>query len=248
MPPLAGRGNRWTTEVKQTIYLVEDNRDICLLLKFNLEQAGYNVEYFADAGTALLRSRELAPSLFLLDIMLPGRNGLDLCRELKAKPEMAEVPIIFITAKTSEQDRIRGLELGADDYISKPFSPREVVLRVNAALRRVRGVPRPSFFSFGDVEIDPSAMTLRVRGVECKTTTLEFRILETLARSPGRVFSRDRLLTLASGADREVGPRAVDVYVSRIREKIEPDPSHPVYLKTVRGAGYRFVLGEQAEK
>jgi two-component system phosphate regulon response regulator PhoB len=181
------------------------------------------------------------PALFLLDVMLPGRSGFDLCRELKSISELAEVPVIFITARTSEEDRIRGLELGADDYITKPFSPRELVLRVKAAIRRAHPELPEAVLRFGDIEINTSAMILRVGGEEKKTTTLEFRILETLARSPGRVFSRERLLLLASGVERDVSPRSVDVYVSRIREKIEPDPGRPSYLQTVRGAGYRFL-------
>ena len=225
--------------VSETIFCVEDDRDICRLIQLHMSQAGYQVECFGSVDEALTKAKTTPPALFLLDIMLPRESGLNFCRELKASEEFASVPIILVTAKTSQEDRIRGLEAGADDYVTKPFSPRELVLRVKSALRRTTSSPS-EVLRFGNVEIDTSGMILRVNGVERKTTALEFRILETLVRSPGRVFSRERLLQLASGVERDVSPRSVDVYVSRIREKIEPDPAHPTLLQTVRGAGYRF--------
>ena len=225
--------------MSEVIFCVEDDRDICRLIQVHMSRAGHQVECFATVDEALSRAKGTTPALFLLDIMLPGESGLSFCRELKASEEFSNVPVILVTARTSQEDRIRGLECGADDYVTKPFSPRELVLRVKAALRRTAS-GQSEVVRFGNVEIDISGMILRVDGVERKTTALEFRILEALVRSPGRVFSRERLLLLASGAEREVSSRSVDVYVSRIREKIEPDPGRPMYLQTVRGAGYRF--------
>jgi two-component system phosphate regulon response regulator PhoB len=152
------------------------------------------------------------------------------------------VPIIFLTARAGENDRVQGLELGADDYITKPFSIRELMARVKAVLRRFERPATPSVTKFDMIEIDANAMELRVNGLLATTTATEFRLLDYLARHPGRVFSRDHLLDAVWGDARFVTPRSVDVYVRRIREKIETDPETPRYLKTVRGAGYRFEL------
>lgn len=228
--------------MKQSVFIVEDETDISRLLKFHVESAGYEAHVFDRVEPALdLAKREL-PSLFLLDIMLPGENGIEACRRIRSTTELATTPVIFITARISEDDRVIGLECGADDYITKPFSPREVLARMEAVLRRTSGHAPGSVIRFGDVELNLSAMVLRVGDTEVKTTTLEFRLLEFLARSPGLVFSRDRLLQAIWGNSRFVSPRSVDVYVSKLRDKIERDPNHPKYLRTVRGAGYRFVL------
>jgi two-component system phosphate regulon response regulator PhoB len=225
--------------VSEVIFCIEDDRDICRLIELHMSQAGYEVECFATVHEAMSRARNLAPALFLLDVMLPGENGLNFCRELKQSEEFSSVPVIMVTAKTSPEDRIKGLEAGAEDYVIKPFSPRELALRVKAVLRRTN-TSLSEVLRFGEVEIDVPGMILRVNGVENKTTALEFRILETLARSPGRVFTRERLLSLASGSETDVSPRSVDVYVRHIRSKIEPDPGRPIYLQTVRRAGYRL--------
>jgi two-component system phosphate regulon response regulator PhoB len=161
---------------------------------------------------------------------------------------LSGVPIIFVTARAGENDRVLGLELGADDYITKPFAPRELLARVKAVLRRFERPSTPSAIAFEDVEIDASAMQLRVRGNLTTTTATEFRLLDYLARHPGRVFSRDHLLDAVWGDARFVTPRSVDVYVRRIREKIETDPENPRYLKTVRGAGYRFEIPRANER
>ena len=157
-------------------------------------------------------------------------------------PALSTIPIIFLTARAGENDRVLGLELGADDYITKPFATRELVARVKAVLRRFERPTSPSIISFEEVIIDAGAMQLKVRGELTTTTATEFRLLDYLARHPGRVFSRDHLLDAVWGDARFVTPRSVDVYVRRIREKIEVDPENPRYLKTVRGAGYRFEL------
>lgn len=225
-----------------TIFLVEDDQDIARLIRLHLEAAGFGVTLF-HAATAVLRSAEESPpSLFLLDIMLPGGDGFELCRRIRANRLLAGVPIIFVTAKTEEADRVTGLELGADDYIVKPFSPRELVARVHAALRRYQRVESAPAVKFDAVEIDSEAMVLKVKGREVATTTMEFRLLHYLVRHPRLVFSRDQLLDAVWGQGYYVSPRTVDVYVRRIRAKIEQDPDQPRYLKTVRGMGYRFEL------
>ena len=180
------------------------------------------------------------PSLFLLDIMLPGRDGLDLCRDIRGTRSLAGVPVMFLTAKAGEVDRVLGLELGADDYITKPFSPRELVARIRAVLRRFERELPSERLDVGDLVIDTGAMTLSVRGTIVPTTATEFRLLDYLARHPGRVFTRDQLLDAVWRDTSFVTPRSIDVYVRRLREKIERDPEQPLMLRTVRGAGYRF--------
>jgi len=230
----------YNTAVKQTIFSVEDDADISRLVRFQLESAGYGVRTFTSANGVIAEAEKQLPSLFLLDIMLPGGDGLELCRRIRQTTLLAMVPIIFLTAKVSESDKIMGLELGADDYIAKPFSPRELVARVRAVLRRFERPLAPAIVKAGDIEIDSGGMTLTVRGNLTQTTATEFRLLEYLARHPGRVFTRDQLLDAVWRDTHYVTPRSVDVYVRRIREKIEENPDDPRYLKTVRGAGYRF--------
>ncbi len=223
---------------RQTVFVVEDDPDVNRLIRTNLQTAGYIAEPFTNVLSALAKARIQPPSLFLLDIMVPGEDGLEFCQRLRSMPEFKKTPIIFVTAKGSEDDRILGFECGGDDYITKPFSPRELVARVKAALRK-QGDDL-AILRFGDLEINTAAMLLRVRGVEKTLTTVEFRILETLARSPGRVFSRERILRAIGSDAFESSPRAVDAFISKIRAKIEDDPRSPAYLLTIRGAGYRF--------
>jgi DNA-binding response OmpR family regulator len=226
--------------VKPTIYVVEDEADISRLIRHHLESAGYPVRTFAASTTVVAEAEKERPSLFLLDIMVPGADGFELCRRIRQTQSIAMTPVIFLTAKSGESDRVLGLELGADDYITKPFSPRELVARVKAVLRRFERPLAPSVVNIGDVDIDSGAMTLTVRGKVVSTTATEFRLLDYLARHPGRVFTRDQLLDAVWRDTAYVTPRSVDVYVRRIREKIERDPEEPRLLKTVRGAGYRF--------
>ncbi len=226
--------------MKQTIFVVEDDADIARLVRHHLEQAGFAVRYFPSAHQVIADAQKEPPALFLLDIMIPGGDGLDLCRRIRQESALASIPVIFLTAKTSESDRVLGLELGADDYVGKPFSPRELVARVKAVLRRFERPLQPMKVKVGDLDIDAGAMTLNVRGKNVTTTATEFRLLEYLARHAGRVFTRDQLLDAVWRDTAFVTPRSVDVYVRRIREKIERDPENPRYLKTVRGAGYRF--------
>jgi two-component system phosphate regulon response regulator PhoB len=226
--------------VNPTIFVVEDDADIARLVRHHLEGAGYRVRVFATTLPVIAEAERDLPAIFLLDIMVPGGDGFDLCRRIRGQRRLQTIPIIFLTAKTSEADRIMGLELGADDYISKPFSPRELVARVRAVLRRFERPLAPAVTKIGDIEIDSGAMTVTVRGGQITTTATEFRLLEYLARHPGRVFTRDQLLDAVWRDTAFVTPRSVDVYVRRIREKIEEDPEDPRYLRTLRGAGYRF--------
>lgn len=229
----------------QTIFLLEDDQDISRLVRHNLEAADFLIHAFSAPAEVVPAAERNPPDLFLLDIMVPGGNGLDVCRRIRRNPALAITPVIFLTARSGESDRVLGLELGADDYIAKPFSPRELVARVKAVLRRFERPSASSVLRFGKVEVDSDAMQLRVAGELLATTATEFRLLEYLARHPGRVFTRDHLLDAVWGDARFVTPRSVDVYVMRIREKIESDPEDPHYLKTVRGAGYRFEIPKE---
>lgn len=225
--------------MKQTIIVLEDESDIANLIRHHLHQAGFAVEIATAGAQVLPLARQHTPALFLLDIMVPGSNGFEVCRQIRESRDLAKVPIIFLTAKTAESDRVRGLDLGADDYISKPFSTRELLARVRAVSRRFE-IPVTTNIVTPDFELDSDAVTLKVRGTLVDTTATEFRLLHFLASHPGRVFTRDQVL---DGVWRDmafVTPRSVDVYIRRLREKIEQDPENPRYLKTVRGAGYKF--------
>lgn len=228
--------------LSQTIFVLEDDDDIARLVQHHLEAAGFAARLFHTPANVIPDAERQAPALFLLDIMVPGGDGMDVCRRLRKHPALSTVPIIFLTARASENDRVLGLEMGADDYITKPFATRELVARVKAVLRRFERPTTPSVIRFEEIIIDANAMQLTVRGELTTTTATEFRLLDFLARHPGRVFSRDHLLDSVWGDARFVTPRSVDVYVRRIREKIEVDPENPRYLQTVRGAGYRFEL------
>ncbi len=216
--------------MSQSVFVLEDDADISRLVQHHLEAAGFTVRPYLTPTNLIPDAERQPPALFLLDIMVPGGDGLDVCRRLRSNSALSTIPIIFLTARAGENDRVLGLELGADDYITKPFATRELVARVKAVLRRFERPTSPSVIRFEEVIIDTT------------TTATEFRLLDYLARHPGRVYSRDHLLDAVWGDARFVTPRSVDVYVRRIREKIEIDPENPRYLKTVRGAGYRFEM------
>ncbi len=230
------------TCLSASVFVLEDDTDIARLVEHHLVGAGYAPRLFSTPANLIPEAERARPAVFLLDIMVPGGDGLEVCRRLRANAQLSTTPIIFMTAKASENDRVLGLELGADDYVTKPFAPRELVARVKAVLRRFERPSGPQTIRFEDVVVDAGAMQLFVRGELTATTATEFRLLDYLARHPGRVFSRDHLLDAVWGDARFVTPRSVDVYVRRIREKIEADPENPRFLKTVRGAGYRFEL------
>ncbi len=220
---------------KQPVFVVEDDKDIAGLVRHHLEGAEFSTRIFSNGRSVISEAERTPPALFVLDVMIPGKDGLELCRSIRDLPSLARTPIIFLTARNSEADRIRGLEIGADDYVSKPFSPRELVARVKALLRRYG--PPPAFpVRVGELEVDPLAMTLTIRGKQSATTITEFRLLEHFVRNIGRVFTRDEILDSVWGDTAYVTRRSVDVYVRRVREKIECDPENPAYLKTVRGA------------
>ena len=223
----------------KTILVVEDEPAIARLLRDYLEQAGFAVLVAGDGDAALRTARAAKPDLVVLDLGLPGRDGLDVTRELR---RFSDTPIIVVTARGEETDRIVGLELGADDYVVKPFSPKEVVARVRAVLRRAEARQEAApVIRVADVEIDVSRMRVTVGGRMVDLTATEFQLLATLAREPGRVFTRGQLLDAVHGVAFESYERAIDAHVKNLRRKIEPTPGAPRYLQTVYGVGYRFV-------
>lgn len=220
------------------ILLIEDDVDLYALLKYNLEREGFQmVGASTGKGAVELCVRE-RPDLIILDIMLPDSDGLDICKRLRAHPEVGTTPIIFITARASETDRIVGLELGANDYIVKPFFVREVIARIKVQLRRP--ADQAGVLKAGWLELDRARCQVRMNGQELALTATEFRLLEFLMTRPGVVFSREQLLNSVWGQDRAITDRAVDVYVLRLRQKIEEDPAAPVLIHSVRGFGYTF--------
>jgi phosphate regulon transcriptional regulator PhoB len=226
------------------ILLVEDEIDLVKLLKYNLEKEGFKVVYTTDGSPALAEARRARPDMIILDLMLPGLNGLEVCRQLRNSDALAHIPILIISAKGEEADRVVGLEIGADDYITKPFGMREVIARIRALLRRST-VTEPfqrSTIRRGDMVVDPGAHTVTRAGQPVELSALEFRLLHYLAAHPGMVFTRDQLLDRVWGSDRSVTPRSVDVYIRRIRKKIEAAPDDRLYVQTVHGVGYRFAV------
>jgi two-component system alkaline phosphatase synthesis response regulator PhoP len=225
--------------VAQTILVVDDEARIVKLVRDYLERAGFDVIAARDGETALTLARVERPDLIVLDLMLPGVDGLDICRRLRQE---SGVPIIMLTARVEEADRIVGLELGADDYVTKPFSPRELVARVRATLRRANGQMGPAtILRAGDVELDTASLTAIVAGQSVDLTPTEFQLLATLVRQPGRILSREQLLEAVHGVAFDGYDRSVDSHVKNIRRKIEPDPRKPRYIQTVYGVGYRFI-------
>jgi DNA-binding response OmpR family regulator len=225
------------------ILLVDDEQAILTLLSYPLRKEGYEVVRAADGREALARFAETSFDLVVLDVMMPKLDGLEVCRRLRSR---SSVPIIMLTAKTEEIDKVLGLELGADDYITKPFSMREFRSRIKAVLRRAE-MSRPDEpvadeqpLDVGDLHIDFAKRTVRLRGEVVPTTFVEFEILSALATSPGRVFTRDMLLARIWGDSAYRDPRTIDVHIRHLREKVESDSKDPEYLFTVRGVGYRF--------
>jgi phosphate regulon transcriptional regulator PhoB len=223
------------------LLVIEDDKDIVELVRYNLEKEGYSVTASSDGASGLAQLRKSPPDLLLLDLMLPKLSGLEVCKEIRRDAALNRLPILMVTARSEEADRVVGLELGADDYVTKPFSPRELVARVKALLRRVDPPgPAEKTIEVGALRIDPAAYRVTRSGKPIPLSTLEFRLLYYLAARPNRVFSRDQLLDSVWGTDRFVTQRSVDVYVRRLREKVEVDAQRPVHVKTVRGAGYMF--------
>jgi DNA-binding response OmpR family regulator len=224
---------------KKTILVVDDEADIRDLLCYNLEQEGYRVEARENGEEALQFSKSNRVDLILLDLMLPGIPGLELCKQLKRQPETDSIPIIMITAKSSETDVIVGLELGADDYVTKPFSPKEVLARIKAIFRRVdeKRTESPREFRFRDLVLDLDRHEVRLDGKEVKLTSTEFKILQCLLSRLGFVFSRDDLIDFALGKDVSVVDRTIDVHMTNLRKKLGP---YSAFIESIRAVGYRF--------
>ena len=222
---------------KPALLLVEDDRALADLLMWHFDREGYDIVRTADGDEALLLAEERTPDLVILDWMIEGVSGIEVCRRLRRRPDTAHVPIIMLTARGEEGDRIRGLETGADDYITKPFSPRELIARVGAVLRRVRPALVGELLTYGDIEMDVDSHRVRRGGRSVQLGPTEFRLLRHLMESPGRVFSRERLLDAVWPRDREIDARTVDVHVRRLRKALNEGGQADV-VRTVRSAGY----------
>jgi DNA-binding response OmpR family regulator len=220
------------------IALIEDDGDLYALLKYNLEKEGFTLVGAQTGKGAIELCRREKPDLILLDIMLPDSDGLDICKGIRSHPELAHIPVIFLTARASETDRIVGLELGANDYIVKPFFIRELIARIRIQFRGQTQANR--LLKAGNIELDRTSCRVRLNGQPLTLTATEFRLLEFLMSRPGVVFSREQLLNAVWGHDRAVTDRTVDVYILRLRQKTEVDPANPSLIRSVRGFGYSF--------
>jgi len=228
---------------KELIYAVEDDAHIQQLIKYNLETNGYRVRVFETGEQLLEACDNTLPDLFILDIMLPGIDGLEVCRRLRQNPRTKNIPVIMLTAKGEEFDKVLGLELGADDYITKPFSVRELAARIKAIFRRVNTLSSPEkdeIIKCGDITIDNIRHEVYKNGTLIEMPLKEFELLKHLVLNKGRVLSRELLLEKIWGFDYYGETRTVDVHIRYLRQKIEDDDSNPVYIETVRGIGYRF--------
>ncbi len=225
-----------TQDGQARVLLVEDDPVLCETLQYNLQRERLQVFVASNAEDALQLFNQHQPHLVILDVMLPSRSGFDLCRIIR---QHSQTPVLFLTARAAEEDKIRGFELGGDDYIVKPFSMAELIARIRSILRRAKPEP-PQRIRFGEVEIDTEAKRVYRNGVEVPMTPKEYALLVLLASHPGRVFTRDQLLDYVWGLGTYVSPRTVDVHIRWLRSKVEPDPRNPRYIQTVRGSGYRF--------
>ena len=225
------------------VLVVEDEQDVTELLRYNLSKEGYEVTAAPTGAEAVKMARELLPDVILLDVMIPQLNGWEVCRRLKSEGETKGIPVIMVTGRVEEGDKVLGFELGADDYVTKPFSPRELVARVRVAARRGRagsGGERKGRLSVGELEIDRERFEVRMGGKPVELTRKEFELLSTLATTPGRVFGREELLDLVWGREGFVEPRTVDVHLARLRGKFAAARLSAPAIETVRGVGYRF--------
>jgi two-component system phosphate regulon response regulator PhoB len=222
----------------EAILIVEDDEDIRNLVAYNVESAGFTAAVCADGREALELAAKTPPDLIVLDLMLPGLDGFEICKELKKNPKTADIPVIMLTAKGGEVDRVVGLELGAEDYVVKPFSPRELILRIKAVLKRFAPEkPDRETYQRGGVFIDPQAHRATTGGAEIALTATEFKLLTDLIKNPGRVRTRDQLLNTVWGYEFEGYARTVDTHVRRLRQKMG---EHAECIETIRGVGYRF--------
>ena len=225
----------------QKILLIEDDARLAEMVRDYLGESGFSVMISGTAAEGLTLHNQHNFDAIILDIMLPDGNGLEVCRTLRASDA---VPILMLTAKGDPMDRVVGLELGADDYLPKPFEPRELLARLRAILRRGKGEDRSETLRFGTLEIDSRTLEARIDGRPCNLTAHQFKILEIMAKAPGRVLSRTYLMDRSKGTDLEAFDRSIDVHISRIRAEIEADPKHPRRVITVRGAGYVFARAQ----
>ena len=220
------------------ILIIEDDRDIVELVRYNLVNEGFQVAAAFDGNSGLATIKKTPPDLLLLDLMLPKMSGLEICREIRKEESLNRLPVLMLTARGDEADRVVGLEMGADDYVTKPFSPREMTLRVKGILRRIGGKTAPAeVLKFGDLTVDIAKHEVTIKGKVTELTATEFKLLTTLLERRGRVQSRDRLLTDVWGYEGEVDTRTVDTHMRRLRGKLGRGAD---YIETVRGVGYRF--------
>jgi DNA-binding response OmpR family regulator len=224
------------------VLVVDDDVKTVELVRLYLNRDGYQVLTAYDGIEALRLTHESCPDIIVLDLMLPDIDGLEVCRTLRHE---SDVPIIMLTARTTDRDKLTGLDLGADDYVTKPFSPKELAARVRAVLRRLPGERGPEEIKHGELSMNFTKHEAWFAGRPLNLTSVEFKLLGVLAKEPGRVFSRTSLIEEALGYDFEGFDRTIDVHILNLRRKLEPDPSHPRYIKTVYGVGYKFVGGEQ---
>jgi two-component system phosphate regulon response regulator PhoB len=222
------------------IAIVEDEAELAALIDYNLTRHGYETQTLNGSKGTLKLLEQHKPDLVVLDVMLPDVDGFELCRQIRQSPALARTPVLFLTARSDEVDRVLGLEIGGDDYMTKPFSPRELIARVKAHLRREDMDVEPAAVEIGPFRVDRTGRRVYLAGRELELTSTEFNLLEFFVTHPGRAYSRDQLLEAVWGETRNVTPRTVDVHVRRLREQIEDQPESPRYLTTVRGFGYRF--------
>ena len=222
------------------VAIVEDEAELAALIEYNLTRGGFQTQIWSGGEGTLKALEQWKPDLVMLDVMLPGMDGFELCRRIRQSASLARTPVVFLTARADEVDRVLGLEIGGDDYMTKPFSPRELVARVKAHLRREDMDAGAGAQTIGPFRLDPSGRRVFLNGKELDLTSTEFNLLEFFLAHPGRAYSRDQLLASLWGEQRYVTPRTVDVHVRRLREQIEEHPEEPRYLVTVRGFGYRF--------
>jgi two-component system phosphate regulon response regulator PhoB len=222
------------------IAIVEDEAELASLIEYNLTHHGYDAQILAGGAGTVRALEQVKPDLILLDVMLPDVDGFELCRQIRQSSSLARVPVLFLTARSDEVDRVLGLEIGGDDYMTKPFSPRELIARVKAHLRREEMDAEPADVQIGPFRLDRTARRVYLRDKEISLTSTEFNLLEYFLTHTGRAYSRDQLLEAVWGEQRYVTPRTVDVHIRRLREQIEEQPDSPRYLTTVRGFGYRF--------
>ena len=222
------------------IAIVEDEAELAALIEYNLVRHGYESHILTGSKGTLKLLEQAKPDLIILDVMLPDADGFELCRQIRQSQVLERIPVLFLTARSDEVDRVLGLEIGGDDYMTKPFSPRELIARVKAHLRREEMDAEPPAMEIGPFRLDRKARRVFHADAELSLTSTEFNLLEFFLTHPGRAYSRDQLLESVWGEQRFVTPRTVDVHVRRLREQIEEQPDNPRHLTTVRGFGYRF--------